>query len=62
MAGLPELAGNRQRLDAGLLPPCELIAGLVQVAVMCAAERDRELIAHLHAEGSRLRKAHVMRV
>jgi hypothetical protein len=38
MARLPELPGNRQRLDAGLLLPADLIAGLMQVALMRAAD------------------------
>ncbi len=62
MAPFPQLARERQRFDAGLLPPSELIAGLMQVAVMRAAEGDRELIADLHAERSGLSKAQVMGV
>ncbi len=62
MAGFPQLARDRQRLDASLLPPGELIAGLMQVAVMGAAERDCEFIAHLHPESSGLGKAQVMGV
>ena len=60
MTSLPQLAGDRQWFDARLLPPREFVAGLMQIAVVRAAERDRELITHLHPERSRLRKAQVM--
>src|SRR5689334_11609236 len=62
MARFPELARDGQRLDARLLPPGDLVARLMQIAVVCAAERHGELIAHLHAQRSRLSKAQVMRV
>jgi hypothetical protein len=62
MTRLPELARKRQRVDAGLLPPGELIPGLMQIAVVGPAERDCELIAHLEAERPGLGKAQMMRV
>ena len=34
---LPELARDRKRVDVGLFPPGELIAGLMQIAVVRAA-------------------------
>src|SRR5947209_5185663 len=62
MRFLPERARNRERLDADLCPPGEFVAGLVQVAVMAAAERHDELIAHLHTDRARLCEAEVMRI
>lgn len=62
MALLPQLAGNWQRFDAEILPPARFVARLVQIAVTAAAERDRELVAHLHSDRLRLRKAQVMHV
>ena len=44
------------------LPPGHFIAGLMQLPMMAAAERHRELIADFEAEGSRLRKPQVMRI
>ncbi len=60
MAGFPQLARDRQRLDASLLPPGELIAGLMQIAVMCAAEGYGEFVAHLCPERPELCKTQVM--
>jgi hypothetical protein len=59
---LPQLAGGRERIDAGSLPPRPLIAGAAHCAVMGAAERNRELVAGLAAECRRLHLAQVMRV
>jgi hypothetical protein len=59
---LPQCLGHRQRFDLALLPPCHFIAGLMQLPVMTAAQRHRELVADLEAQRSGLRKAHVMRV
>ena len=56
----PQSLGDFERLDVGLLPPGGLVAGLMQFAVMAAAEGNGELIAHLEANGSGLRKAQVM--
>ena len=53
---LPELAGNLDRVDAGLPPPRALVAGAVHRAMMAAAEWDRELIADLTAERAGLRE------
>jgi hypothetical protein len=43
-------------------PGGRLIAGQMQIAMLRAAERHRELVAHLHAEGAWLHKAEVMRI
>ncbi len=62
MAPLPQLAGNRQRLDAGLLPPADFITSLMQISMVRTAEWDGELITHFQAQGARLSKAQVMRI
>ena len=59
---LPQSLGDFERLDVELLPPGGLVAGLMQFAVMAAAEGNGELIAHLEANGSGLAEAQVMRV
>ena len=50
----PELAGDLDRVDAGGLPPGGFIAYAVHQPMMHAAERHRELVARLAAEGARL--------
>ena len=62
MSLLPKSFGNCERVDIQCLPPCLFIAGLMQLPVVPAAERDRKLVAHFQAESSRLRVPHVMRV
>ena len=59
---LPQALGDFEWLDIEPLPPGEFVAGLMQLAVMTSAEGHGELIAYLEANGSRLRKAQVMRV
>jgi hypothetical protein len=59
---LPKLAGNFQRVDADILPPQVFASRAVQLAVMAAAERDSEFIAHLAAERPLLGEADVVRV
>ena len=59
---LPKRLGDLQRLDVEPLPPGDFIAGLMQLPVMTAAERNGELVADLEADGSGLGKAQVMRI
>jgi hypothetical protein len=54
MCLLPEVLGNLKRIDSLVLPPRHFVACAMQFAVMTAAERDREFIAHLEANRSRL--------
>jgi hypothetical protein len=54
---VPELAGSLGRIDAGILPPGGFIAYAVHQSMMDAAERDRELVARLAAQGLRLQVA-----
>ena len=58
----PELARDRDGIDAGLLPPGGFIAHAVHQPMMDAAERDREFVAGLAAQGPRLHEPKVMRV
>jgi hypothetical protein len=53
----PELTGDLDGVDAGRLPPRLLVAGAMDRAVMRAAERDGEFIAHFAAERPRLHVA-----
>jgi len=45
----PEPAGNLDRVDIDLPPPCAFIAGAMHRTMMPATERDRELITDLAA-------------
>ena len=56
----PQLTSNLDRVDAGLLPPCPLIADAMNLPVMDPAQGGNEFIAHLPAECTRLREAQVM--
>ena len=51
-----------QRFDLEVFPPGYLIAGLMQLPVMTAAERNGELVADFKADGSGLCKPQMMRV
>jgi len=62
-AGLsPQLTGNCDRIDAGVLPPGGFVAHAMHQPVMDAAERDHEFVARFAAERSRLQIAQVMRI
>src|SRR5262249_6735354 len=50
------------RIDTGSLPPCSLVAGAMNRAVMGAAQRYGEFVAGLAAERRRLHVSKVMRV
>jgi hypothetical protein len=45
----PKSLGDRERCDLEALPPGLLIACMMQLPVMAAAQRDGELVADLHA-------------
>ena len=62
MALLPKVSRNLQGIDFLVLPPRHLIARLVQLAMVPAAKRHRELVAYFHADGARLRKSQMMRI
>src|SRR5215471_1830616 len=58
----PEDAGCGDRIDASLLPPGGFITATMRLPMMAAAEWDRELIAGLATECSRLRKSQVVSI
>ena len=58
----PKTSGNLQDIHPLAFPPRALIAGLVQLPMMAAAQRHGEFIAHLEANGSGLGKPQVMRI
>jgi len=62
MGFLPKTSGNLQGIYPLAFPPRALIAGLVQLPMMAAAQRHGEFIAHLEANGSGLGKPQVMRI
>ena len=53
---------DRDSINTGLFPPCEFVAGAVNLTVMTAAKRDGELVADLTPQGPRLRKPKMMGV
>jgi hypothetical protein len=59
---LPEFARGFERVDTGGLPPCALVAGAMDCAVMGAAQGYSEFVARLAAERSRLHVAKTMSV
>ena len=54
---LPQSLGDRQGIDFEIPPPSHFIAGLMQLPMMTAAERDGELVADFETERPGLRKA-----
>ena len=58
----PETAGNFDRVNTGLPPPRTLITRAMHCTMMPTAEGDRELIADLAAERTRLRESEVVGV
>ena len=56
----PQRACGAARIESELLPPCRFIPLTMHFTMMSAAQRDRELIADLAAEGAGLRKANMM--
>ena len=58
----PKASRDFQGVHSVTVPPRAFIAGLVQLPVMPATKRYRELIAHLETDGSRLCKPQVMRI
>ena len=56
----PELSGNWAGIDAKIVPPGSFVTRVMERAMMCAAQRDSELVADFTPEGPRLGKAKVM--
>ena len=58
----PKLTGGLDGVDAGVLPPDGFITDAVHQSMMDAAERHRELVAHLAAERAWLHESQVVRI
>ena len=58
----PELTGDFDGVDPGRRPPGGFISYAVHQPMMNAAERHRELVARLAAQGPRLHEPKMMRV
>ena len=58
----PKLTGGLDWVDSCILPPGGFIADAVHQPMMNAAERHRELVARLAAQGPRLHEPKMMRV
>jgi hypothetical protein len=56
----PKLPRDPTCVDAGVNPPSQLVACTVHLAMMSAAERHGELVAHLEAETAWLREAQMV--
>ena len=58
----PEPARDIDRLDADSRPPIDFLAGPVQLPMMRATQRHRELVADLEAEPAGLCEPQMVRV
>jgi hypothetical protein len=58
----PQLTGDFAGIDPGRRPPGSLVAGAMDRAVMGAAERNGEFVAHFAAERPWLQVAEMMRI
>src|SRR6266699_6550966 len=59
---LPELSRNGDRVDPSRFPPQRLVARAMELAVVQAAERNREFVADLAPQGALLGEAQVVRL
>ena len=59
---LPKPLGSWQGINFEALPPGHLVAGLMQLPMMTAAERYGELVTDFESERSGLGKTQVMRI
>jgi hypothetical protein len=59
---LPERLSHHERRDAAGLPPRDLLAGAMQLAMVRSAQRHSVFIADLAAEGARLGKRQMVRI
>jgi len=57
---LPKSERDRHGIDIGFIPPGALVTLAVELAMMDAAQRYRELIRYPTAEGARLRVPKMM--
>jgi hypothetical protein len=62
MCLFPKTSRDLDGIDLQILPPSDLVAGLMSLPMVASAERHSELIADLEADRPRLRKTQVMRI
>jgi hypothetical protein len=60
VTSFPKTLGNLHCVDFQILPPGNLVAGLMQLPMMTAAERNSELVADFETERSGLGKPQVV--
>ena len=60
MRFFPKTSRDFQGIHSVIAPPRTFVSGLVQLSMMPAAKWYGELVAHLEANGSRLRKPQMM--
>ena len=58
----PKGPGSADGVDSSLAPPCGFVTGSVHLAMMAAAQRDDEFVAHFSPKRTMLRKPKVMRI
>ena len=62
MSLLPKTTCDLDRIDLQILPPSDLVAGLMELPMVAAAKRNGELITDLETDRPGLREAQVMRI
>ena len=62
MASKPQRTGGRGRINGLFPPPGGLVAGTMQLAMVAATQRNRELVADLSSHRPALSKAKVVGV
>ena len=60
MSLLPKTSRDLERIDLQILPPGNLIAGLMKLPMMTATERNGELVTDLESDRTRLCKAQMV--
>jgi hypothetical protein len=58
----PEVLRDRQGIEIVFCPPIPFVAEAVDLAMVCSAQRDSEVITHLAAERPRLGEGQVVRI
>jgi hypothetical protein len=56
----PERSRRTGRIETEFMPPCRFITVTMQLAMMSAAQRNRELVADFAAERPVLRESQMM--
>ena len=58
----PKCAGSRKRVYSRVPPPESFVTAAMDLAVVRATKRHRELVTHLATERTRLREPQMMRI